>query len=111
MEIIQSKTQYDAATQEVKPSIMIFSAEWCGDCRFLDRFIDDVVTKYESQVSFYKVDRDAHPEICDALEILGIPSLVAYHNGEVVTRLVNGKRKLQIEIEGFVDDVIAKTQA
>lgn len=109
MEAIQSVTQFESLRDNTeKPVVFVFSADWCPDCRFLDVFIDEVAAEYEDRLTLVKIDRDAYAEICDSLEIMGIPSFVAFLGGQVVSRFVNGKRKTRAEVEEFLDGVLHK---
>ena len=85
-------------------SMLVFSAAWCPDCHFLKTFIDDLVDANPDWV-FYYMDRDELTDLCIDLEIMGIPSFVAYDNGKEVGRLVNKLRKTQAEIQSFIESL------
>ncbi len=85
-------------------AMFVFSTTWCPDCHFLKTFIDDVV-KNNLDWTFYYIDRDQMVDLCIELEIMGIPSFVAYQNSKEVARLVNKKRKTQQEIQEFIDGI------
>lgn len=108
MEWVGSLDDYFTLVQKQTPVVMIFSAEWCSDCRYLDMYIDDVANQYAGQVELYKVNRDDFGELCETLDIMGIPSFLAYREGRVVNRFVNGKRKSREEVEDFLNTVLTK---
>lgn len=85
-------------------AMLVFSTTWCPDCHFLKTFIDDLV-KDNSNWTFYYIDRDELTDLCIDLEIMGIPSFVAYNQGQEVGRLVNKLRKTQAEIQSFIDSL------
>ena len=85
-------------------AMLVFSTTWCPDCHFLKTFIDDLVNANKDW-TFYYVDRDQMVDLCIDLEIMGIPSFVAYKNGNEASRLVNKKRKTQDEIQAFIDAI------
>ncbi|QSO54435.1 thioredoxin family protein [Alicyclobacillus curvatus] len=105
MEEITSLEQYVNAIRADKPTVMLFSADWCPDCRYLDTFIDEVVEAHQSEYDFYHVDTERFPELCETYDVMGIPSFLAYHKGQVVTRFVNRNRKTKREVEGFLEQV------
>lgn len=72
--------------------MMVFSTTWCPDCHFLKTFIDELVTE-NPDWKFYYIDRDQMVDLCIDLEIMGIPSFIAYKEGKEVARLVNKLRK------------------
>ena len=85
-------------------SIILFTASWCPDCMFIKPFIGDVVKKYPD-FTFYSINRDNFIELCQNLDILGIPSFVSYENGQETGRFVIKLRKTQEEIEAFIQSI------
>lgn len=84
--------------------IFEFTADWCGDCRFIDPFMPEVVEKFP-EYKFVKVDRDKFLDLCIDLGIIGIPSFLAYENGNELGRFVSKDRKTQQEIENFISNL------
>lgn len=111
MEEIQSMEEYFTLVRGSEPVVMVFTADWCPDCTFLKRFVDEVAEQYADKLKMYWVNRDNFGDLCETLDIMGIPSFVAYHDGNVVNRFVNGKRKTREEVEAYLDDTLAKIGA
>ena len=105
MENLQSVEQFKELKNEGQ-TIFMFSAEWCGDCRFIDPVLPEIEEKY-SNYKFIKVDRDQFIDLCIELDVFGIPSFIAYNNGEEIGRFVSKDRKTQQEIEAFIDGLSA----
>lgn len=103
MENLQSVEQFEQLKNE-QAVVFVFSADWCGDCRFIDPFMPEVVEKF-SNYRFVKVDRDAFIDLCVGLDIFGIPSFLVYHNGVEAGRFVSKDRKTQEEIEQFIQNL------
>ena len=99
---ISELESYEKAIQG--QSMLVFSTTWCPDCHFLKTFIDDLV-KQNPQWTFYYVDRDEMVDLCVDLEIMGIPSFIAYKNGKEVSRYVDKLRKTQQQIQEFIDQI------
>lgn len=78
-----------------------FTADWCPDCRFIDPFMPEVVEKF-ADYEFVKVNRDDFIDLCIELNVIGIPSFVAYEQGTELGRFVSKDRKTQEEIEKFI---------
>ena len=102
MKNLQSVEQFDQLKAEGK-TIFMFSADWCGDCRFIDPVMPTIEEKYASEFQFIKVDRDEYIDLCIQLDVFGIPSFVAYKDNEETGRFVSKDRKTQEEIEAFID--------
>lgn len=101
MENLQSIEQFDQLKSEGQ-TIFMFSANWCGDCRFIDPVMPSIEGKYTGY-RFIKVDRDKFIDLCIQLDVFGIPSFIAYRDGEELGRFVSKDRKTQAEVETFID--------
>ena len=82
-------------------SILVFSADWCPDCRFIEPFMEGLVHKYH-HYTFYYVDRDQHIEVAQEFAVMGIPSFVAIGYGKEQGRFVSKLRKSEAEIDAFL---------
>ncbi|WP_422122876.1 thioredoxin family protein [Planococcus sp. X10-3] len=82
-------------------SIFMFTAGWCPDCRVIDPIMPDIEQKF-TDYHFLSVDRDEFIDLCIELDVYGIPSFLAFSNGQELDRFVSRDRKTQEEIEGFI---------
>eukprot|EP00955_Chlamydomonas_euryale_P001400 16405-Chlamydomonas_euryale.AAC.1 len=48
---IKDKAEYDALVASGKPVVVDFYAPWCGKCRQISPFLDELVDKYPGVVS------------------------------------------------------------
>lgn len=101
MEKLQTKEQFEQLKNNGK-YIFFFSADWCPDCHFADLFLPEVEEQYRDY-QFIHVDRDGFLDLCAELDIYGIPSFIAYHNGEELGRFVNRDRKTKEQVEAFIN--------
>lgn len=85
-------------------SIILFTANWCPDCIVIKPFMPSIVEKY-SDFNFYTVNRDNLMDLCIELDIFGIPSFVAFKDGEETGRFVNKDRKTRQQIEDFIESL------
>lgn len=99
---LQSVEQFEELKQGT--TLFVFSANWCGDCRFIEPFMPEVEDKF-SDYTFVLVDRDEYLDLCIELGIIGIPSFIGYKNGEELGRFVSKDRKTQEEIEQFISNL------
>lgn len=100
MHILQSIEEFEQF-KNGSPVIFEFTADWCGDCRFIDPFMPEVVEMF-SDYTFVKINRDQFLDLCIELGIIGIPSFLAYENGRELGRFVSKDRKTQEDIEHFI---------
>lgn len=99
---IHSMEDYNKAI--LGKSMLVFSTTWCPDCHFLKTFIGDLVENNRDW-TFYYIDRDQMIDLCVDLEVMGIPSFIAYQDGQEVGRFVSKLRKTQNEIQSFIDEL------
>jgi thioredoxin-like negative regulator of GroEL len=92
-------------------TIAVFKTTWCKDCHFINPFMPELESHYEGRISFVELDRDEFPDLCEKLNILGIPSFIAFQNGKELIRFVSKLRKTKEEIEEFLDRSIAVAQS
>ena len=84
-------------------TIAVFKTTWCKDCHYIDPFMPAVEQAYEGRITFIELDRDEFPDLCEQLNILGIPSFIAFRDGQELVRFVSKLRKTREEIEQFLD--------
>ena len=92
-------------------TVAVFKTTWCKDCHFIDPFIGDVEAAYADRLTMVEVDRDDLPELCGELNILGIPSFIAFRQGRELVRFVSKLRKTRDEIEQFLDRAVEVSAA
>ncbi|MDO4733132.1 MAG: thioredoxin [Bacillota bacterium] len=73
-----------------------FWAPWCGPCRMLSPIVDQLAEEYP-QLKIGKVDVDAQQELAAEFEILSIPTLILFRNGEEAERSVGVIPKAMIK--------------
>jgi thioredoxin-like negative regulator of GroEL len=103
MEKVTTEARFREAVSSSKPTIAVFKTTWCKDCHYIEPFMPEVEKAYEAQLSFIEIDRDDLPDLCSELNILGIPSFIAFSEGQELIRFVSKLRKTREEIEQFLD--------
>jgi thioredoxin-like negative regulator of GroEL len=92
-------------------TVAIFKTTWCKDCHYIEPFIAEVEAAYADRLTMVEIDRDDMPDLCSELNILGIPSFIAFRQGQELVRFVNKLRKTREEIEQFLDRAVAVSDA
>jgi thiol-disulfide isomerase/thioredoxin len=100
MRNLETIEEYQQLKNNTK-TIFMFSANWCPDCRFIDPVLPEIEEKFK-EYTFVHVDRDNFIDLCQQLDIYGIPSFIAFEDGKELGRFVSKDRKTQEEIEGFI---------
>ncbi len=77
---------FERLKQNPRPVVVDFWAPWCGPCRAIEPVMKKLSAEYAGRVDVWKVNADEQPDLLRSLRIYGIPTLVAYHNGQEVAR-------------------------
>ena len=75
-------------TQDDKPVIVDFWAEWCMPCRMLAPTIDKIAKDYAGKVKVGKVDTDSNRDVSIKYGINAIPTVILFKNGQVAQKFV-----------------------
>jgi thioredoxin 1 len=82
-----------------QPVLVDFWAEWCMPCRMIAPTIEEVAKEYAGKVKVGKVDTDANRDVSMKFGISAIPTIMLFHNGEVVHKFVGLTKKEEFESE------------
>jgi thioredoxin 1 len=79
-------------------------ADWCGPCRVIAPFVEQLATEYSGRVTFAKVDVDNAPMISRQFSISSIPTLLFFKNGKLVDRQIGAlpKHALKERVESLI---------
>lgn len=82
--------------QSDKPVVVDFWATWCGPCKMIAPILEEVARDMGDKVKVTKLDVDSNSRTAGKYNILSIPSLLFFKNGQVVDSVVGAVPKSQI---------------
>ncbi|MBD0408632.1 thioredoxin family protein [Bacillus sp. 1021] len=105
MKKISTTEQFNELIQSDKEIIVKFFADWCPDCTRMNMFIGDILEEY-NQNDWYELNRDELPELADKYQVMGIPSLLVFKDGEKKAHLHSANAKTPEEVTEFLSQHI-----
>ncbi|MCO8150105.1 thioredoxin family protein [Bacillus subtilis] len=106
MKKITTNEQFNELIQSDKEIIVKFYADWCPDCTRMNMFIGDILEEY-NQNDWYELNKDELPDLAKKYQVMGIPSLLIFKNGEKTAHLHSANAKTPEEVTEFLSEHIS----
>ena len=82
--------------QAERPQLVDFWAEWCGPCRQIAPFLEEIANDYDGKLDVVKVNIDENPNTPTKYGVRGIPTLMMFKNGTLVDQKVGALPKSRL---------------
>ncbi len=86
------------------PVLVDFWAEWCGPCKMISPVLEEIAEEQAGKIQIVKLNIDDNLDVTRRFDVMSIPTLILFKDGEPQMRLIGAKPKgaLLEEISAFL---------
>ncbi|MDP9072677.1 MAG: thioredoxin [Actinomycetota bacterium] len=93
---LTEQTFDEEITGSETPVLVDFWAEWCGPCKMIAPVLDQIAMENPHRLRIGKINIDENLELARRFNVMSIPTLLLFKDGEVQLRIVGAKGKGQL---------------
>lgn len=98
MSLEVNSTNFEEIIKNKEELILVdFWAPWCGPCKIIGPFLDELSIQFENNLIVAKVNVDENPELAAQFGIRNIPTILFFKKGEIVDKSVGVSNKANLE--------------
>lgn len=83
----------EVINEKEKKVLVDFWASWCGPCKMLSPIIDEIASEDHEGLKVCKVNVDENQSLAMRYQVMSIPTLLVFENGEVVKTSIGALTK------------------
>ncbi len=79
-----------------KPVLVDFWAEWCGPCKMISPMLEEIAQEQAGKIRIGKLNVDENLDVSRRYQVMSLPTLILFRDGEPQVRIVGAKPKAQL---------------
>lgn len=79
-----------------EPVLVDFWAEWCGPCKMVAPVLDEIAADSKGKLRVGKINIDENLALAQRFEVMSIPTLILFKDGEPQLRIIGARGKGQL---------------
>jgi len=83
---VSEATFQSEVLQAASPVLVDFTAVWCGPCKMLEPIVKQLASDWAGKVRVVKLDVDDNPTLAMQYQVMGVPTLILFKQGQPVER-------------------------
>lgn len=81
------------------PVLVDFWATWCGPCKMVAPILEEIQAEQGDRIRIVKVDVDESPALARQYDVMSVPTMVLFKDGQPELKIVGAKGKAQLTEE------------
>ncbi len=92
-----TETDFENEVLKAEGKVVVdFYADWCGPCKMLGPVMEKISEELEGKVKFTKINIDENMSIAEKYEIMSIPTIIVFENGNAKNTIIGLRSKQEI---------------